>query len=163
MEHFPRPLTREESDAFIDRMEKHFGDHGFSMWAVEVFSTGSFAGFVGLLVPRFRAHFTPAVEAGWRLAREHWGRGYASEAARAALAFGFDELQLEEIVSFTVPDNVRSRRVMERLGMTHDASDDFEHPGIPAGHRLRPHVLYRLSRGRFQRAHGRTGGPPSPA
>jgi RimJ/RimL family protein N-acetyltransferase len=163
MEHFPRPLTREESDAFIGRMEKHFTEHGFSMWAVEVLSTGSFAGFVGLLVPRFQAHFTPAVEIGWRLSREHWGRGYATEAARAALTFGFDELLLEEIVSFTVPDNFRSRRVMERIGMAHDPSDDFEHPGIPDGHRLRPHVLYRLSRGSFQRAHAPTAGPPSPA
>jgi ribosomal-protein-alanine N-acetyltransferase len=163
MEHFPRPLTREESDAFIDRMEKHFTEHGFSMWAVEPLSTGSFAGFVGLLVPRFQAHFTPTVEVGWRLAREHWGRGYATEAARAALTFGFDELLLEEIVSFTVPGNVRSRRVMERIGMTHNPSDDFEHPGMPAGHRLRPHLLYRLSRDSFQRTHGPTAGPPSRA
>jgi RimJ/RimL family protein N-acetyltransferase len=163
MEHFPRPLTREESDAFIDRMEKHFTEQGFSMWALEVLPTGSFTGFVGLLVPRFQAHFTPAVEIGWRLARQHWGRGYATEAARAALTFGFEELLLEEIVSFTVPGNIRSRRVMERIGMTHDPSDDFEHPGISAGHRLRPHVLYRLSRDSFQRAHGPTAGRPSPA
>jgi ribosomal-protein-alanine N-acetyltransferase len=163
MEHFLRTSTRGESDAFVDRIEKHFAEHGFGPWAVEIASTGSFAGFVGLQVPRFQAHFTPAVEVGWRLAREHWGRGYATEAARAALALGFDERGLEEIVSFTVPGNVRSRKVMERLGMTHDPSDDFEHPGIPEGHRLRLHVLYRLRRGSFQPARDPTAEPPSPS
>jgi RimJ/RimL family protein N-acetyltransferase len=161
MEHFLAPLTCEESDAFRDSVEAHFRQHGFSMWAVEVVSTGSFAGFVGLLVPRFQAHFTPAVEIGWRLARQQWGHGYASEAARAALAFGFEEVGLEEIVSFTAPQNVRSRRVMERLGMTRDPADDFDHPFMPEGHRLRRHVLYRLSRGSFQQAPGPTAAPPS--
>lgn len=161
MEHFLAPLTREESDAFMDSVEAHFRQHGFSMWAVEVVSTGSFAGFVGLLVPRFQAPFTPAVEIGWRLARQQWGRGYASEAARAALAFGFEEVGLEEIVSFTVPQNVRSRRVMERLGMTRDPADDFDHPFMPEGHRVRRHLLYRLSRGSFHQAPGPTAAPPS--
>jgi RimJ/RimL family protein N-acetyltransferase len=91
MEHFPGPMAREESDTFVDRIETHFAEHGFGLWAVEVVSTGSFAGFVGLAVPRFQAHFTPAVEVGWRLARQRWGNGYATEAARAALAFGFEE------------------------------------------------------------------------
>jgi RimJ/RimL family protein N-acetyltransferase len=101
---------------------------------------------VGLSVPRFHAHFTPCVEIGWRLSAEYWGRGYATEGAKAALSFGFDELQLVEIVSYTVPDNVRSRRVMERIGMTHDAAGDFDHPVLPEGHRLRRHVLYRIAR-----------------
>jgi len=161
MEHFPAPLTREQSDAFVDRVERHFAEHGFSLWAVEVVSSGSFAGFVGLLVPRFPAHFTPTVEVGWRLARPYWGHGYATEAALAALTFGFQERRLEEIVSFTVPDNLRSRRVMERLGMTGDPADDFEHPALPEGHRLRPHVLYRLSRDSFREALGRRAAPPS--
>ena len=105
-----------------------------------------FAGFVGLSVPSFAAHFTPAVEVGWRLARPHWGHGYATEAARAAMADGFDRVGLAEIVSFAVPANVRSVRVMQRLGMTHDPADDFDHPRFPEGHRLRRHVLYRAGR-----------------
>jgi RimJ/RimL family protein N-acetyltransferase len=161
MEHFLAPLTREQSDAFVDRLEAHFAQHGFSMWAVEVVSNASFAGFVGLLVPRFEAHFTPAVEIGWRLARQHWGHGYASEGARAALAFGFEEVGLEEIVSFTVPQNVRSRRVMEWLGMTRDPADDFDHPLMPECHRVRRHVLYRLSRTSFRQAPGPTAALPS--
>jgi ribosomal-protein-alanine N-acetyltransferase len=142
----PAPLTRAESDALVDRIEREFGERGFGLWAVEIVDGGRFAGFVGLHVPRFRAHFTPAVEIGWRLARDAWGRGYATEAARAALAFGFGTVGLEEIVSFTVPANARSRAVMERLGMTRDPADDFDHPALRAGHPLRPHVLYRLRR-----------------
>jgi RimJ/RimL family protein N-acetyltransferase len=161
MEHFPGPLKRQESDAFVDRMESHFAQHGFSMWALEVVSTGSFAGFVGLLVPRFEAHFTPAVEIGWRLARQHWGLGYATEAAHTALAFGFEEIRLDEIVAYTVPENVRSRRVMERLGMARNPADDFENPVIPEGHRLRRHVLYRVSRGSLRQALGPREAPPS--
>jgi len=113
---------------------------------VEIPAVAPFIGFVGLWTPSFEAHFTPAVEVGWRLAREHWGRGYASEAAEASVALGFGGLALEEIVAFTVPANFRSRRVMERLGMTHDPADDFDHPGVPEGHALRRHVLYRLAR-----------------
>jgi ribosomal-protein-alanine N-acetyltransferase len=146
MEHFPAPLTRVESDAMVGRIETAFEVNGFGLWAVEVFGGPAFIGFVGLAVPRFEAHFTPAVEVGWRLAREHWGRGYATEAARAALDFGFGSAGLDEIVSFTVPANTRSRAVMERLGMTHDPSDDFDHPQIAPGHPLRRHVLYRLKR-----------------
>jgi RimJ/RimL family protein N-acetyltransferase len=107
---------------------------------------------VGLSVPRFEAHFTPAVEIGWRLAQEHWGQGYATEGARSVLAFGFDELGLDEIVSFTTVANQRSKRVMERIGMTRDPADDFAHPLLEPGHRLRPHVLYRLSRATWERA-----------
>jgi RimJ/RimL family protein N-acetyltransferase len=116
------------------------------LWAVEIVGEAPFAGFVGLSVPRFEAGFTPWVEIGWRLAAEYWGRGLATEGARAAAAFGFDHLGLGEIVSYTVPANVRSRRVMEKLGMTHDERQDFDHPLLPEGHPLRPHVFYRLAR-----------------
>jgi len=136
-------LTREESDAFVDRIEKHFDEHGFGLWAVEVPGVAPFVGFVGLSVPRFDAHFMPAVEIGWRLDRPNWGRGYATEAAAATLADGFGRVGLREIVSFTIPTNLKSIAVMERLGMTRDPSDDFEHPGIPKGHPYRRHVLYR--------------------
>ncbi len=143
MEHFPAPLSRAESDALAERIQAHFDAHGFGVWAVEAPGVAAFAGFVGLAVPRFEAHFTPCVEIGWRLAAEHWGRGYATEGARAAMAFGFESLELDEIVSFTAPANVRSVRVMEKLGMTRDPEEDFDHPSLPEGHPLRRHVLYR--------------------
>jgi RimJ/RimL family protein N-acetyltransferase len=143
MEFYPSTLTRAESDAMVDLIEHRFAD-GFGLWAVEVPGLAPFIGYVGLAAPTFAAHFTPAVEVGWRLAHEHWGRGYAPEAARAAVADGFERLGLEEIVSFTSMVNVRSRRVMEKLGMSHEPSDDFDNPSVVEGHRLRPHVLYRL-------------------
>jgi RimJ/RimL family protein N-acetyltransferase len=146
MEHFPATMSRAESDGLVDRIEAAFEERGFALWAVEVAVDGGFAGFVGLAQVRFEARFTPAVEVGWRLARERWGRGYATEAARAVIAFGFEEVGLEEIVSFTAPVNVRSWRVMERLGMTRDPAGDFDHPAVPPGHPLRRHVLYRLAR-----------------
>ncbi len=146
VEFLPAPLSRSESDALADRIEAHFERHGFGLWAVEVPGVTPFAGFVGLAVPRIEAHFTPCVEIGWRLDAEHWNRGYATEAARAALAFGFETLQLAEIVSFTVEGNLRSRRVMEKIGMTRSPSDDFDHPVLPEGHTLRRHVLYRSAR-----------------
>ncbi len=146
MAHFPKCLDRAESDAMVARIHAHLARHGFGWWAVEVPAVARFIGFVGLSVPSFQAPFTPCVEIGWRLAAEHWGRGYATEAARAALAFGFNDVGLEEIVSFTVPANLPSRAVMERLGMTRNPADDFEHPNLPAGHALRRHVLYRLRR-----------------
>ncbi len=139
-------LSRAQSDAMVDWIERRFDEHGFGLWAVEVAETGAFAGWVGLSVPSFQAPFMPAVEVGWRLARAQWGHGYAVEAARAAVGYGFGEAGLEEIVSFTVPANVRSRRVMERLGMTHDPAGDFDHPRLPEGDPLRRHVLYRLRR-----------------
>jgi len=148
MEHMPTMLDRSASDALVARIRTHFDQHGFGLWAIEVPGIADFVGYVGLLVPRFTAAFTPCVEVGWRLAREHWGRGYATEGARAAVSFGFLSAGLDEIVSFTVPANTRSIAVMERLGMTHDPSDDFDHPSLPAGHRLSRHVLYRLSRRR---------------
>ena len=144
MEHFPSRLGRAESDALAERIRAALAERGFGLWALELPGVTSFAGFVGLTVPTFEAHFTPCVEIGWRLARAHWGHGYAREAAGAAVRFGFEVLRLTEVVSMTVPGNARSRRVMEALGMERSASDDFEHPRLPAGHPLRPHVLYRL-------------------
>ena len=146
MEFFPKVLTRAESDTVAGRIRDHFARHGFGLWAVEAPGIADFVGFVGLAVPSFEAHFTPCVEIGWRLAREHWGHGYATEAATAALAFAFGDRALEEIVAFTVPANIPSRRVMGRLGMRRLPADDFEHPAIAAGHPLRSHVLYRLRR-----------------
>jgi RimJ/RimL family protein N-acetyltransferase len=146
MEHFPALLKRAESDVLAARIRAHLEERGFGLWAVEVCGVTPFAGFIGLSVPSFEAHFTPCVEVGWRLAAELWGRGYATEGARAALDFGFGRLELGEIVSFTVPANLRSRQVMERLGMRCSPNDDFEHPELPTGHALRRHVLYRVAR-----------------
>jgi RimJ/RimL family protein N-acetyltransferase len=143
-EYLPSRLSRAESDSLVSRIEAHFERCGFGLWAVEIPGVTQFAGFLGLAVPRFEAHFTPCLEIGWRLDEQYWGRGYATEGARAAAKFAFDVLHLPEIVSFTVPANARSRRVMEKIGMTHFSGDDFEHPGLPEGHRLRRHVLYRL-------------------
>ena len=144
MEYFSAVLSAEESNRMGSRIEAHFEERGFGLWAIEIPNVTSFAGFIGLTVARFEARFTPCVEIGWRLARHAWGHGYATEAARAALAFGFRDAGLDEIVSFTTVANVRSRRVMERLGMTRSPADDFEMPRLPAGHAQRPHVLYRL-------------------
>jgi RimJ/RimL family protein N-acetyltransferase len=145
MEHFASVLTRPESDAAADRIEQHFERHGFGFWAVELPGVAPFAGFVGLAVPTFEAHFMPCVEIGWRLAPEHWGVGYATEAAREVLKFAFVELRLGEVVSFAVANNHRSRRVMERIGMTHNPLDDFDHPNVPEP--MRRHVLYRIASG----------------
>lgn len=150
MAFMPKALTRPESDALVDRIEAHFTEHGFGLWAVETRAEAAFVGFVGLSVPRFAAPFSPAVEVGWRLARAQWGNGYATEAAAAALDFAFERVGLDEVVSFTVPANARSRRVMERLGMVQDRQGDFDHPRLPEGHPLRRHVLYRLSRPRWE-------------
>jgi ribosomal-protein-alanine N-acetyltransferase len=146
MEHFPSTLDRAASDAFAERNAQHIDEHGWGLWAIELKETGRFLGFTGLAVPRFTAPFTPAVEVGWRLARHAWGFGFATEAATAAVAAGFGPLGLAEIVSFTAVRNLRSRAVMERIGMTHDPADDFDHPALPEGHALRRHVLYRLRR-----------------
>jgi ribosomal-protein-alanine N-acetyltransferase len=146
MEFFPSVLNRTESDAFADRIETHFAEHGFGLWAVEIPGGAPFIGFVGLSTPRFEASFTPCVEIGWRLAASHWGGGFASEAARAALAHGFGTLGLREILSFTATPNVRSQAVMKRIGMSHAPEHDFEHPALPPGHWLRPHVVYRIAK-----------------
>jgi len=143
MEHFPAPLDRGQSDALIERIEAGFEANGFGLWALELRDSGEFIGFAGLAVPEFDAHFTPAVEVGWRLAHGAWGNGYATEAGQAALDFGFERVGLQQVVSFTTASNLRSRAVMERLGMTHDPADDFEHPGIPDSDPLSRHVLYR--------------------
>jgi ribosomal-protein-alanine N-acetyltransferase len=144
MEFFPSRLSRVESDALADRIQEHFRAQGFGLWAIEIPDVAPFIGFAGLAVPRFSARFTPCVEVGWRLAFEHWGRGYATEAARVALAYGFGSLALSEVVSFTSTGNHRSRAVMERLGMRRDPADDFDHPALPESHPLRRHVLYRI-------------------
>jgi RimJ/RimL family protein N-acetyltransferase len=144
--YFPDVLTRAESDASVARITQHFEEHGYGFWAVEIPGVARFAGMVGLAQVTFAAPFAPCVEIGWRLDVPYWGRGYATEAARAALAFGFGELDLKEIVAFTVPTNLPSRRVMERLGMLHDPGDDFDHPSIAEGHPMRRHVLYRITR-----------------
>jgi RimJ/RimL family protein N-acetyltransferase len=146
MEFFPKPLDRTESDALASRIRDNLSHRGFGQWAVEIPRVAEIIGFVGLSVPQFEAHFTPCVEIGWRLAREYWGLGYASEAARAALDFGFRTLALDQIVSFTASANWRSRRVMERIGMAGTPADDFDHPALPEGHPLRRHVLYRVNR-----------------
>jgi len=145
MQYMVGTLSREDSDAFVVRIEQQFDERGFGLWAVEVPGVAPFVGFVGLSVPRFEAHFTPAVEVGWRLDRPYWGRGYATEAARASLADGFERARLPEIVSFTIPINLRSIAVMQRIGMTRDPEDDFDHPGVPKGHPYRRHVLYRIA------------------
>jgi RimJ/RimL family protein N-acetyltransferase len=133
----PRP-------GWVARKRAHWEQHGFGQWVVEIPGEASFIGVVGLETVSYEAHFTPAVEVAWRLARAYWGQGYATETARAAIEDGFDRLALDEIVALTVPANWRSRRVMERLGMTYAPGDDFEHPNLPQGP-LKRHVLYRLA------------------
>lgn len=145
MEHFPALMSRAQSDSFIDRISAHIEREGWGLWALESRETGEFLGFTGLSVPGFDAHFTPTVEVGWRLARTAWGNGYASEAARFALTYGFDMLGLREIVSFTTTTNVRSQSVMNRIGMTHNPVDDFSHPAIDPSSPLNRHVLYRAT------------------
>lgn len=144
MRYYPSSLTEAESDAVIERIGRHFERHGFGLWAVEEKLTREFAGYIGLAIPSFEAHFTPCVEIGWRLEARFWNRGLATEGAASVLRFAFDILRLEEVVSFTTATNLPSRRVMEKLGMIHDLGGDFEHPLVPVGHVLRPHVLYRI-------------------
>ncbi len=155
MEYFPSPLTREQSDALVGRIEAHWRTHGFGLYVVDL-KVGArdgrpsderqFIGYIGLARPSFEIDFTPCVEIGWRLDADVWGRGLATEGARAVVEHALGALGLDEIVSFTVPANVRSRRVMEKIGMTHDERDDFDHPLLADGHPLRRHVLYRLRR-----------------
>jgi RimJ/RimL family protein N-acetyltransferase len=149
MEHFPDALSRDESDRMMEGMEEHFQAHGFGEWALELKGTGAFIGFAGLAWVGFESSFTPAVELAWRLAPAHWGQGYATEAAKAAIEAAFGVLGMKEVVAFTVPANHRSIAVMQRLGMQADGT--FEHPRLPEGHRLRPHALYRLQSPRSSR------------
>jgi RimJ/RimL family protein N-acetyltransferase len=149
MRYFPAPLSRLESAALIGRIRGHFAEYGYGLWALERKDTGAFIGFTGLSYVNFAAPFTPAVEIGWRLAPEHWGLGYASEAAWAALRCAFDRLALDQVVSFTSQLNLPSQKVMQAIGMQHDPDGDFEHPRLPEGHPLRSHVLYRITRAQW--------------
>ncbi len=150
MEHFPAPLDRAQSDAMADRIEALIEQQGWGFWAAERLPDGDespqFMGFIGLNRPAAPLPFAPCVEIGWRLARPFWGRGFATEGARLALRAGFEALGLDEIVAFTAQRNQRSRAVMERLAMRELAAEAFEHPAVPQGHPVRPHVLYRLTR-----------------
>ncbi|NCT90663.1 GNAT family N-acetyltransferase [Cellulomonas sp. APG4] len=147
MEHFVRPQTPAETEAFVARIEAHWREHGWGLWALERRDTGAFIGYTGLWPVRFEATFQPRVEVGWRLAAAHWGHGFATEAAHAALDHAFGALGWPEVASFTARGNLRSRAVMERIGMRRDPSCDFEHPAVPVGHPVRPHVFYRIAAG----------------
>jgi 3-dehydroquinate dehydratase/shikimate dehydrogenase len=150
-EYFPGLQTREESDASVRKASDHIQRCGWGFWAASLSQTDEFIGFIGLEDVPFKAPFTPAVEIGWRLAFEYWGKGYATEGALASLKYGFETLGLEEIVSFTTTQNMRSRRVMEKIGMHRDPSDDFDHPNLSEGHPLRRHVLYRLKHSEWKK------------
>lgn len=151
MEHFPAPLTEIQSNVFAELLDAGLAARRYGLWAIEVPDVADFVGFVGLAAPTWEASCAPCVEIGWRIARPYWGRGYVTEAGREVVrhAFAAESVGgagLEELVSFTVPANVRSRAVMERLGFSHDPADDFDHPNLEVGHPLRPHVLYRLQK-----------------
>jgi RimJ/RimL family protein N-acetyltransferase len=146
MEFYPKALNRPETEAMIATIERGIERHGFGLWATELKRTGQLIGFIGLSVPGYPLPFSPCVEIGWRLAFDQWGQGYAQEGARAALTFGFDRVGLKEIVAYTAVINSRSRRVMEKIGMTYDSAADFDHPRVLENDRLRRHVLYRKYR-----------------
>lgn len=152
MAHFPSVLDRAGSATLLGKLMAHQAEHGFGFWCLERRADGAVIGFAGLARVGFAAPFAPAVEIGWRLARSYWGQGYALEAAQRSLQFAFEDLQLNEVVSFTVPANRNSWGLMQRLGMRRDPVGDFEHPGLPQGHPLRSHLLYRLDR---EARHGR--------
>lgn len=152
MRFFPRRLDREASDAMAHRLSLMIDEQGWGLWAVEVAGVAPFIGFIGLAPVPFSAHFTPAVEVGWRLDKAYWGRGYAPEGARAALDHAFTRIGLDEVVSMTIPANRASQRVMQKLGMTRDPADDFDHPALPDWEHRR-HVLYRLRRADRTGAH----------
>ena len=158
-----KALMREESDALVDRIRNSWERRGWGLWAVERQSDGRFLGFTGLSWQTFEAPFNPSVEIGWRLERAAWGQGYATEAARAALAFAFERLELDEVMSFTTVRNAASRRVMEKIGLRHDPTADFEYPGLPSGHPNRPSVAYRITRNAWLAAADTGGSPASPA
>lgn len=145
MEYFPSILSRKESDDLASRISSKLKEQGWGLWAVSILDVANFVGFIGLAEPSFHAHFTPAVEVGWRLCFDHWGKGYATEGAKAVLKHGFETLNFNEIVSFTTVQNMRSRRIMEKIGMHHDPKDDFDYPKLLKGHPLRRHVLYRIN------------------
>lgn len=144
MKFYPATINREESDTLAMRLQQDMDAIGFGLYAVEVKSAGNFIGYVGISEVRFPADFAPALEIGWRLAAESWGHGYATEAAKACMAHAFSEFGFPDLVSFTTRRNTKSIAVMERIGMVRNPADDFEHPRLPTGHPLRPHVLYRI-------------------
>jgi RimJ/RimL family protein N-acetyltransferase len=144
MRYFQKPLTREESDRFIDKSNQILTEKGFGLWAVEVKGTGRFIGYIGLAVPAFEAHFTPCTEIGWRLSKQNWGQGFATEGAEKVLTYAFQQLGLKEVVSFTSTLNTPSIKVMKRIGMQRKEDEDFDHPKVEKGHRLARHVLFRL-------------------
>ena len=150
MRHFPSTLTAQQSSEMIDRMIGAWADRGFGLWAVERLDTGEFIGFVGLSAPMWEASFTPCVEVGWRLAKQHWGLGFAPEGATAALEWGFANVNLpgDRIVSFATTSNLKSQRVMEKIGMIRDPDEDFDHPLLPEWPQRR-HVFYRIDRRQF--------------
>ncbi len=144
MRYFPRPHTVDESNRTVDNLSRLIGQQGWGIYAVEEQQTGSFVGFAGLNCPTWKAHFTPCTEIGWRLAKEHWGNGYATEAALACIRFSRENLDIDEIVSFTSALNLPSIAVMERIGMARDPGGDFMHPNLAESDPLALHVLYRL-------------------
>ncbi len=144
MEYFPKLLTREESDDIVRRLKGHIEKYGWGFWAASLISTGELVGLIGMQHVGFNAPFTPAVEIGWRLAQKYWGQGYAPEGAIACLQYAFNTLELDQVVAFTFEGNLRSRRVMEKIGMHHNAKDDFNHPQVLPNHPLMRHVLYRI-------------------
>ena len=151
-EFFPGLMSREECERSIKLMSGHINRFGWGFWAVSLMASDEFIGFIGLEDVYCQAHFIPAVEIGWRLAIDYWGKGYATEGAKAALTYGFETLNLDEIVSFTAMQNMRSRRIMEKIGMRHDPGDDFDHPKLPEGHKLQRHVLYRLKQNEWKKS-----------
>ncbi|WP_373998763.1 GNAT family N-acetyltransferase [Bdellovibrio bacteriovorus] len=144
MEYFPSTLSKEETIAFIERLKANQKKDGYSFMACERKDTGEFVGFVGLSYFTHPTHFSPCVEVGWRLAKKHWGHGFAPEAARAVIDYAFGSLKASEVVAMTAVDNWKSRRVMEKIGMTYNSADDFDHPKVADGHPLKRHVLYRI-------------------
>ena len=146
MRYFPAPLSQQETLQSIHLIQDKYKSDGFCFLACELKDSGEFIGFVGLNKPSFEAHFTPCVEIGWRIARPFWRQGYAFEGAQRMLNAAFEDLQLDEVVAFTVKDNWPSRHLMEKLGMTHNQEDDFQHPSLPPEHALSWHVLYRLNK-----------------
>jgi len=157
MEHFPSVLSAEESTQLLRRIDRQFEEFGFGLWAVEIKWAKRFIGFCGLAVPTFETHFTPAIEIGWRFAKDQWGSGYATEAAKVVLDFGFEKTDLEQILSWTVPANQRSQGVMRRLGMQRTPELDFDHPRFLHDERLRRHIVYRITRPEWDQGQGRQG------
>lgn len=153
-EFFPTLLSPQESDAHIILMSTHIAKCGWGFWAASLIDTGEFIGFIGLEEVNFSVpfkKFTPTVEIGWRIAYNHWGKGYATEGAKASLQYGFEVLNLDEIVSFTTIPNIRSRHVMEKIGMHHNPKDDFDHPNLSASHPLARQVLYRIKQNEWRK------------